>query len=108
MIPGRGLKDIRTPIGALASRDGCTPLKARTKLMSLQVEKNHLEKEVKRMEERLVAVNTRLKEIKAQESRLFPQASIDSAPSGNGERRLPGLPTGNERTPGVKERLMSF
>ena len=107
MIPGRGLKNIRTAIGTLASRDGLTPLKARSKLMSLQVEKNHLEKEVKRMEERVVVVKARLKEINGLEARLSLPASINSIPSGNGEKRLPGLPIGNER-PGVKERLMSF
>lgn len=117
MIPRRGLKDIRTSVGTLASRDGRSPLKARTKLMSLQVEKNHLEKEVKRMEERLQVINTRLLEIKGQESHLLPIASINSAPVGNGEKRFPGLPIGastelsrtsKERPTRVKERLMSF
>lgn len=108
MIPKRGLKDIRTPGGSLPSKDGCTPLKARTKLLSFQVEKNHLGKEVKRLEERLKTINTRLREINECEAYLYPVASTSTVYLGKGGRSHPGLCSGSEGPHKIRERLMCF
>jgi hypothetical protein len=108
MIPRRGLRDIRTPSNSLPSRDGITPLKARTKLLSFQVEKNHLEKELKRLEERLKTINARLGEIRQRETNLYPIVTIDATPPDKGERGLPEHPPKNGGPLRVKERLMNF